>query len=116
MGKYCGNVGYRTTSETSPGIWSETIIEHKYYGDVLKNYVRNTNGEYTSTIKTPDCNNSLSIVADPYAFENFHNMLYAVFMGTKWTISNVDVQYPRLILTLGGVYNDEQINSSSEAG
>lgn len=116
MGKYCGNVGYRTTSETSPGIWSETIVERKYYGDTVKNYVRNTIGEYTSTIKTPECNNSLSIVADPYAFENFHNMLYAVFMGTKWTISNVDVQYPRLILTLGGVYNDEQINFASDAG
>ena len=49
--------------------------------------------------------NDLSIIADPYAINNFHTMRYAEFMGTKWKISNVEVQYPRLILTLGGLYN-----------
>jgi hypothetical protein len=32
-------------------------------------------------------------------------MLYVEFMGTKWKITNVEVQYPRLILSVGGVYN-----------
>lgn len=108
MARYFGNVGYRTTIETSPGIWEETIVEKLYYGDTVRNYVRNTYNEFTSTIKSPECNNSISILADPYAFENFHNIVYAQFMGIKWMVSNVDVQYPRLILALGGVYNDEQ--------
>lgn len=111
MAKYFGEVGYRTTIETEPDVWSEEIVPHKYYGDIIKNYVRMSFGDFNTTIKTPQCNNSISIVADPYAFENFHNIVYATFMGTKWTVSSIDVQYPRLVLTLGGVYNDEQTDS-----
>lgn len=111
MAKYFGEVGYRTTIETEPDVWNEEIVTHKYYGDIIKNYVRMSFGEFNTTIKTPQCNNSISIVADPYAFENFHNIVYATFMGTKWTVSSIDVQYPRLVLTLGGVYNDEQTDS-----
>lgn len=111
MGRYFGEVGYRESVETEPDIWEEVITPHKYYGDTVKNYVRMSFSEYTTTIKTPQCNNSISIVADPYAFENFHNIVYATFMGTKWEVTNVDVQYPRLVLTLGGVYNGEQTDS-----
>ena len=50
-------------------------------------------------------NNSISIVADPYAYENFHNMRYAILEGVKWKITNVEINRPRLILTIGGVYN-----------
>lgn len=114
MAKYFGNVGYRETVETEPGIWEETIVPHPYYGDTIKNYVRTSYVDYTTTIKTPECSNSISIVADPYAFENFHNIVYAEYMGTKWVVSNVDAsQYPRLVLALGGVYNDEQQTDSS---
>ena len=51
--------------------------------------------------------NEISIVADPFANQNFHTMLYVEFMGTKWKITNVEVKRPRLTLTLGGVYNGE---------
>lgn len=115
MAKYYGEVGYRTTVETEPGIWEEVIDNsHKYYGDVLKNYTRNDNNTYISTVKSPICNNSISILADPYAFENFQNIIYAEYMKAKWVVTNVDVQYPRLILTLGGVYNEESTNSTSD--
>ena len=118
MAKYFGGVGYRETVETEPGIWKDVVTERPHYGDVLKNYVRNdTNREYTTTIKSPTCNNSISIVADPYAFENFHNIVYATYMGTKWVVTTVEVQYPRLLLTLGGVYDGpDPIDSSSETG
>lgn len=107
--RYYGSIGYRETSETSPGVWEESITTHSYYGDVTKNYVRGIYANNTvTTNKTPECNNVISILADPYAYENFHNIVYAEFMGTKWTVNNVEVQTPRLILTLGGVYNDEQ--------
>ena len=111
MAKYFGEVGYRTTIETEPDVWDEEIVTRKYYGDTIKNYIRMSFGDFNTTIKTPQCNNSISIVADPYAFENFHNIVYATFMGTKWTVTSADVQYPRLVLTLGGVYNDEQTDS-----
>lgn len=116
MAKYYGEVGYRTTEETETGIWEEVIIPRNYYGDILKNYVRNNDNTYISTIKSPVCNNSISIVADPYAFENFQNIVYATYMNAKWVVTNIDVQYPRLILTLGGAYNEESTDSASNIG
>ena len=114
MAKYCGMIGFREIVETEPGIWEPKIAEHLHYGDVTRNYVRNNfDSEFTTTNRTPQCNNTLSILADPYAFENFHNIEYAVYMGTKWTVSNVEVQYPRLLLSLGGVYSGEDSSDSS---
>ena len=108
MARYCGNIGFRTTVETEPGIWSEEIVPRgPYYGDVQKNYTRSVFSEYTTTIKTPICNNCITIVADAYANENFQNIVYAEYKGGKWLVSNIEDQRPRLILTLGGVYNGE---------
>lgn len=108
MARYHGEVGFRTSCETEPGLWSDVIEKRKYSGDVTRNYIRNAYDVYTTTIKTPTCGNLISIVADPYANENFHNIVFAEYMGTKWAVSNVEVQYPRLILTLGGVYSGNQ--------
>ena len=108
MARFCGKIGFRTSSETEPGIWSEEVIPHgPYYGDVLKNYTRNSFDVYTTTIKTPICNNSISVIADAYANENFENIVYVEYKGGKWSVSNVEDQRPRLILTLGGAYNGE---------
>lgn len=107
MARFYGNVGFRITSETSPGIWEEAIVLRPYYGDVIKNYIRNSFDEYMTTIKSPICNNSISIVADAYANENFQNIVYVEYKGATWSVSNVEDQRPRLILTLGGVYNGE---------
>ena len=112
MARYYGDVGFRTSVIGEKGIWTEEIVPRQYYGDIVKNYVRNSYGDGMTTIKTPECNNTISIVADAYANENFHNIVYATFMGTKWTVSNVEVQYPRLILALGGVYNDESVDTT----
>ena len=105
MAKFYGVIGYAITSETEPGIYEETIIERSYFGDLIKN----TRRLQSSDKVNDDINisNSISIVADPYANENFHAMRYVEFMGAKWKISDVDVQYPRLVLTIGGVYNGE---------
>jgi hypothetical protein len=107
MAKWYGAVGYAETVEVKPGDWRDKITEHKYSGDVLKN----TNRWYGSSDSTNDdlsVSNQLSIIADPYAYQNFHSIKYAEFMGTKWKVTNVEARYPRLILTLGGVYNGEQ--------
>ena len=103
MAKFYGKVGYIKTVEIEPGIWEEQAIEHPYSGDLVRNTSRyQSSGGVNEDISI---NNNISIVADPYANENFQHMRYVVFMGTKWKITNAEVQYPRIILTLGGVYN-----------
>lgn len=103
MGKWFGKIGYAVTEETTPGVWVEQITERNYYGDII----RNTRRLQTSDKLNDDINvsNEISIVADPFARDNFHAMRYIEFMGTRWKVSSVEVQYPRLILSLGGVYN-----------
>lgn len=103
MAKFYGAIGYATTVETSPGIWEENITEHMYAGDLGRNTRRLQSGAQVNDDLT--IANEISIIADPYAYQNFHAMRYVEFMGTKWKVSNVEVQFPRLILTTGGIYN-----------
>lgn len=103
MAKFYGKIGFFKEVETEPGIWENQISERAYYGDVI----RNTSKFQSADQVNDDINvsNEISIVADPYANMNFYSMKYVEFMGAKWKITNVRVQYPRLILTIGGVYN-----------
>lgn len=104
MAKFSGVIGYAVSTESRPGVWKDEITERRYYGDLLRNTSRRT-ASSDSTIDDLNINNQISVVADPYAKQNFHSMRYVEFMGTKWKITSVEVQYPRLLLTLGGVYN-----------
>ena len=103
MAKFCDVVGYAETRECRPGIWEETITERPYYGDVLRNTRRlegadTINGDVT-------LNNRISIVADPYAYQHFLAIRYVKWMGVSWKVTNVEVQRPRLVLTIGGAYS-----------
>lgn len=103
MAKWYGNIGYATTIETEPGLWEEGITERPYYGDLIRNTRRLQNsGGINDDI---NLSNEISIVADPYANQNFYAMRYVDFDGAKWKITSVEVQYPRLILSIGGLYN-----------
>ena len=103
MAKFYGPIGYAELVETKPGVWENHIFERYYRGDVVRNNRRlQTTDQVNDDISI---SNEISIVADPFANGNFHKILYIGFMGTKWKVSNIEVQYPRLILTLGGVYN-----------
>lgn len=105
MAKFYGEIGYSKTVQTSPGVWGSEIEIKKYYGEVNKNSRRlNSSGEVNDDISVSV---EISIIADPYANENFHSISYVKFMGQKWKVTNVDVQSPRLILTLGGLYNGQ---------
>lgn len=110
MAKFYGVIGYGETLENNPGVWEEVISERNYYGDALQSIRRLESGEHLND--DLNVNNKISIVADPFACENFCNMRYVVWMGVKWKITNVEVQYPRLILTIGGVYNAESSRTS----
>lgn len=103
MAKWYGVIGYAETVETAPGVWEERITERSYYGDVIRNTRRLQSTEHLND--DVNVSNEISILADPYAINNFHSMRYVGFMGAKWKVSNVDVQYPRLKLTIGGLYN-----------
>lgn len=103
MGKFYGKIGYAVTSETKPGVWEEGITERNYSGDVIRNTRRWQSGPNLNDDLI--INNTISILADPFADLNFHTMRYIEWMSAKWKITNVEVQRPRLILTVGGVYN-----------
>lgn len=105
MNKFYGIVGYAETRETdSPGVWEEQITERAYYGDVLRNARRweNANNQLNDNL---NINNSISILADAYAYEHIGFIRYVEWMGARWKVTNVEVQRPRLLLTIGGVYN-----------
>lgn len=105
MGKFYGSIGYAETVETSPGVWVEQITERKYYGDVNRDSRRLQSANQLND--NINVSSEISIVADPYAYNHFHSMRYAEFMGAKWKISTVEPKPPRLILTLGGLYNGQ---------
>lgn len=103
MAKWYGVIGFGVTEETVPGVWEETITECPYYGDVIRDTRRYST---PSTLNDNlDISNQLSILADAFAYNHFHTMRYVEMYGARWKISNVEVQRPRLILTVGGVYN-----------
>lgn len=103
MAKYCGKIGFAETVETSRDVFEETISERIYYGDLIRNTRRLQSGNKVNDDIT--ISNEISIVADPYARQNFHAIRYLEYLGSRWKVTGVEVQYPRLILTIGGLYN-----------
>lgn len=103
--KYYGKIGFSETVETSPGVWTEQILEREYYGDVLRNIKRFQSGEHLND--ELNVNNQISIVADLYAYENFHTIRYITYQNSKWKVNNVEINHPRLILDIGGVYHEQ---------
>jgi hypothetical protein len=107
MAKFQGKVGYGELVETTAGVWEEEITERSYFGDVLRDTRRLREGEKVNDDIT--VGNMFSIVADAYANEHFHAIRYVEWAGTLWKVSEVEVQRPRLLLRLGGVYNGPKV-------
>lgn len=103
MAKWFGMIGFAESKETSPDVWEDIITDKPYYGEVIKNNRRLQPSEYLND--DINVSNEISILADPFANHNFHSIKYIVYLGTKWKVTNIEVKYPRLILSLGGVYN-----------
>lgn len=103
MAKFFGAIGYAISTEVRPGVHQDKIIERFSYGDVVRNTRRlQTSDQVNDNL---EISNEISILSDPFANGNFHSMRYVTFMGARWKITNVEVVYPRLKLTIGGVYN-----------
>lgn len=103
MAKFYGEIGYGESVETAPGVWEDVVTEYSYYGDVIRNTRQLNAGDNVNSDIT--VNNSISIVADAYANEHFFAIRYIKWAGTLWTVTEVEVKSPRLVLRMGGVYN-----------
>ena len=105
MAKFRGYIGFAETVEKEPGVYVEQIVRKRYSGDVHMNRRRlESSGGINDNI---NITNEISIIADPYATHHFHTMRYVEYWGAKWKVSNVDAtKRPRLVLTLGGLYNE----------
>jgi hypothetical protein len=103
MAKFHGKIGYVNTVETAPGVWSEVVTEYEYYGDVLRNTRRWEKGEGLND--DLNISNQFSILGNWPDYENFATMKYITWMNAKWKIISVELQRPRLIVSVGGVYN-----------
>lgn len=105
MGVYCGKIGYAERKEVALDVWKDVITEREYKGEVIKLASNTRSGENLND--EININNRISIVADAYAYQKYLEMRYIWYLGTKWKITSVEVARPRLILSIGGVYNGE---------
>lgn len=105
MARFGGKIGFGESAENpaGSGVWKDVITEFTYFGDVVKNARRLQEGEKVNNDITLE--NSISVVADEFANEHIFAMRYVEWRGQRWTVSKVEVEHPRLILRLGGVYN-----------
>ena len=106
MAKFYGVIGYAIQKETAPGVWKDQIVEKNYRGDVILNQQRWQQNEGVNDNLTLD--NSISIVADAFAYENFGYIKYIVWNGHKWKIQSLSVNRPRIVLQIGGPYNGKK--------
>lgn len=105
MSKYYGKVGYATCVDRGYGVYEDTIIERQYYGDTIKVSSRWQNSGGVNDDLT--INFQVSILADPFAYENFSHIKYVEVMGSLWKVTNIDPAYPRITLTVGGPYTGQ---------
>jgi hypothetical protein len=108
--KFHGAVGFVEVSEKRPGVKTLVPTEHMYAGETLKRSLRFQNGDSVNEDVVPQ--QQISILCDPYAREHVASIRYVKWMGTAWKVTDISMQYPRLILTLGGAYNGATVRSS----
>ena len=105
MAKFKGYVGFADTVEKTPGKYVEDIVRRRYSGDIRRNIRRlESSGNINDNI---NISNEISIMGDAYAFDHFYAIRYIEFGGAKWKVSSIDATMrPRLVMTLGGLYNE----------
>lgn len=111
MAKYYGIIGFATQVETEPGIWKDVIEERPYKGDVIRNGRRfdtsdNINDDFTIS-------NQFSIVSDAYLYSHVPALRYLEYMGAKFKITSVEIERPRVTISVGGVYVSEDSTSET---
>ena len=103
MAKFKGAIGYVSQVETAPGVWEDQVTEKNYRGDVILSQERWQPTEGFNDNLNLD--NSISIIADIYAYANFGYIKYIVWHGQKWKVQSLAINRPRIVLQIGGLYN-----------
>lgn len=103
MAKFQGMIGFIQTEETSPGVWTNITTERHYKGDIIRNSKQVEAGQQLNS--DININNRFSVLLDPYTEENFPHIRYITWKGTSWSVSSVDINRPRLVISVRGVYN-----------
>ena len=104
--KWYGEIAFSGQVETEPDSFEERLIKKKFMGDMLRSH--NINDSNTNINIDVSLSNQLSVLLDPFLQNNFHKIVYVEFMGTKWTVSSVDIQDRRLLITFGKLYVEEE--------
>lgn len=105
MSKWYGQVGFAESEEYETGVWENSVKERNYYGEVISTRWKRENANHL--VDDINLSNQISIVSDPYANEHCSSIVYVTYMGTKWKVTDVEIQFPRLLLSIGGVYNGD---------
>ena len=113
MGKYSGIIGFGYNKEIEPDIWKDEFVERHYYGDIIQNNRRFNQG--TTLSGEVYITNQLSIVGDSFLFQNLSNIRYASVNGNNWIVESVQEKYPRVEISLGGVYNGKTHETKKNA-
>ena len=103
MAKFHGVIGYAFEEETAPGVWEDVQVEKEYRGDVILNQFRWQSSEQLN--ENLNIDNSISIIADEFAYLRFGYMKYVTWHGEKWKIQSISVNRPRIVIQIGGLYN-----------
>ena len=114
MSKYYGKIGYGIQCESlsSPGVWTDQIVERNHFGDVNRIQRKNaTNGSQVND--DIQLNNEISILADPFINQYLYAIKYIEFMGCYWKVSGIEVEYPRIKITTGGLYHGETASGTA---
>lgn len=103
---YYGRIGYVSTSQDPdhPTTWNESVSWRYYPGELsaLSHRWMNSAEDSNSNI---NITNKLSIIADPYMCQNASAIRYVELMGSAWYVDSIQIEYPRIILSVGGVAN-----------
>lgn len=115
MAKYSGNIGFSVMEKTAAGVIRETIKERHYVGDVVTNVRRWETGDGPND--NIQVQNQISIVMDEFAYSALHSIRYVTWMGAKWKVTSVQIDRPRLVISIGGVYNEQlKTRATGDAG
>lgn len=106
MAKFSGYLGFAVTEEVKPGVWKDIITERTATGDILRRSIRNTTSEHLND--DINISNQISVIANAFLKSNYPNLKYVKFKNveTKWKVTDIELQFPRILLTIGGVYNN----------
>lgn len=88
-----------------PGVFSDSMKEIPVTGLLLREG-QYPNRSVEGTVTNVALQNRISIVMDSRIEKHIFNIRWATFEGVKFAVTSIEVKRPRIVLTLGGVYNE----------